>query len=260
MGSSQSTNGARVTKLTRAEEQVSGNVVIQLIERVATNPNVDVGKLERLLDLQERYQLRQAEVAFNAAMQAAQSEMPVVLRDAKNPQTNSSYARLETVSKVMSPVITKHGFAMSFGTDVSPLPDHYRVTCELSHSAGFSRRYHADVPVDGAGIKGIANKTLTHALGSTLSYGRRYLKLMIFDVATTDDDDGNSATFRARLSDAQIAEIEALIEEVLAQTGGSRDRYRRNFLAYMKVERIGAILASDFDRAVAAINSTRRAR
>ena len=256
----QTTTGARVAKLTRADDPASGDVVIQLIERVASNPDVDVAKLERLLDLQERYQLRQSEIAFNAAMQAAQSEMPVVLRDAKNPQTNSSYARLETVSKVMSPVITKHGFAMSFGTDVSPLPDHYRVTCELSHSAGFSRRYHADVPVDGAGIKGIANKTLTHALGSTLSYGRRYLKLMIFDVATTDDDDGNSATFRARLSDAQIAEIETLIEEVLAQTGSSPDRYRRNFLAYMKVERIGAILASDFDGAVAAIDSTRRVR
>jgi len=259
MAPQRSTNGARVTKLTRAEQH-SDDVVIQLISRVAANPAVDVSKLERLLDLQERYQLRQSEVAFNAAMQAAQAEMPVVLRDAKNPQTNSTYARLETLSKAMSPVITKHGFSISFGTDVSPLPDHYRVTCDLSHSAGFTRRYHADVPVDGAGIKGVANKTLTHALGSTLSYGRRYLKLMIFDVATTDDDDGNSASFRAKLTDNQVEEIESLIEEVVSQVGGNRERYRRNFLAFMKVDRIAAVAAADFERAVAAINSTRRDR
>ena len=245
-------------KLARATDQSDGDVVIELIERVVSNPEVDVGKLERLLELQERYQLRQAEVAFNAAMQSAQAEMPTVLRDAKNPQTNSSYARLETVSKVMSPIITKHGFAMSFGTDVSPLPDHYRVTCELSHAAGFTRRYHADVPIDGVGIKGAANKTMTHALGSTLSYGRRYLKLMIFDVATTDDDDGNRASLRPRLSDRQIEEIERLIEEVVAQVGGNLERYRRNFLAYMKVDNISAIRASDFERAIAGINSTRR--
>jgi hypothetical protein len=259
MAPQRTTTGARVTKLTRAEQH-SDDVVIQLIGRVAADPAVDVSKLERLLDLQERYQLRQAEIAFNAAMQATQAELPVVLRDAKNPQTNSTYARLETVSRAMSPVITKHGFSMSFGTDVSPLPDHYRVTCDLSHVAGFTRQYHADVPVDGAGIKGVANKTLTHALGSTLSYGRRYLKLMIFDVATTDDDDGSGASFRARLTDRQVEEIEGLIEEVVSQVGGNRDRYRRNFLAFMKVERIAAIAAVDFDRALAAINSTRRDR
>lgn len=260
MTSSNATPSAKVTIMARADDSTDTDVVIQLIERVATNPDVDVGKLERLLDLQERYKLRQAEIAFNTAMQAAQAEMPIVLRDAKNAQTNSRYARLETVSRAMNPVITRHGFAMSFGTDISPLPEHYRITCELSHAAGFTRRYHADIPVDGVGMKGATNKTLTHALGSTLSYERRYLKLMIFGVATADDDDGSSASLRPRLSDQQVAELEAHIEEVVAQLGSNPERYRRNFLAYMKVDRIAAIQEADFQRALAAINSTRRGK
>jgi len=259
-------NGGRATKVARvpqpegqpSQDDASANAVIQLIERAANNPNVDVDKLERLLGLQERYLSRQAEVAFNAAMQAAQAELPQVLRDARNPQTNSKYAKLETVSKVMNPVITSHGFSLSFGTDVSPMPDHYRITCDLSHAAGHTRHYHADVPADATGMKGAPNKTPTHAFGSTMSYGRRYLKLLIFDVATTDDNDGNATVRQPLVTEQQIAVIEGLIEDMVTLLGSNRDRYRRNFLGYMQVDRVGAIAAKDFDRALDAINSTRR--
>jgi len=241
-----------------APVEPTAGAMIQVIERAANNPNVDIDKMERLLQLQERILSRQAEVAFNAAMQAAQAELPQVLRDAKNPQTNSRYARLETVSKAMNPVITRHGFSMSFGTELSPVPDHYRITCELAHAEGHSRQYHADIPADGTGMKGTQNKTATHAFGSTMSYGRRYLKLLIFDIATTDDDDGNAASGLVPITDKQVATIEALIEEVVGVLGANRDRYLRNFLAHMKVAAIAMIPAKEFERALAAINSTRR--
>lgn len=166
--------------------------LIEIISRVASDPNCDIDKMERLLQMQERLVEREAEIAFNEAMQAAQLDMPQVLRDAKNDQTNSKYARLETIDKTIKPVIAKHGFSMSFGTEDSPNKDHYRVTCIVSHIGGFSRNYHADIPADNAGMKGTKNKTNTHAFGSSMSYGRRYLKLLIFDIATSDDD-GNAA-------------------------------------------------------------------
>lgn len=167
--------------------------LIEIISRVAADPNCDVDKMERLLQMQERLVAREAEVAFNEAMQAAQAEMPQVLRDKKNDQTNSHYARLETIDKTIKPIIARHGFSLSFGTADSPREGHYRVTCIVSHIGGHSRNYHADLPADNAGIKGSVNKTPTHAFGSSMSYGRRYLKLLIFDLATTEDDDGNGA-------------------------------------------------------------------
>ncbi|MGI9502702.1 MAG: ERF family protein, partial [Geminicoccaceae bacterium] len=142
------------------EEPVSeSTAIIQVIERAALNPAIDVEKMERLLSLQERILDREAEQSFNVAMKAAQEEMPQVLRDAKNASTSSRYARLETIAKAINPVVTKHGFSMSFGTDDSPLENHYRVTCKVSHVDGHSRDYHADVPADLTGMKGNQNKT-----------------------------------------------------------------------------------------------------
>ena len=60
------------------------------------------------------------------------------------------------------------------------------------HEAGHTKRYHVDLPIDSTGIKGSVNKTGVHANGSTYSYARRYLTMMIFNVVlTNEDNDGN---------------------------------------------------------------------
>jgi ERF superfamily len=266
MGTVGRNNGGRMNNaaaIVSANDQVRGDAersltIIQLIERAAQNPSVDLDKMERLIELQQRVLDRNAALAFNAALQAVQAELPQVVRDARNPQTNSRYARLETISKAMNPIVTKHGFSLSFGTEVSPAADHYRVTCELAHIGGHSRSYHADIPVDGTGMKGAPNKTATHAFGSTLSYGRRYLKLLIFDVATADDDDGNAAAGQNPITGRQAKTLTVLIDEVVAELGTNRERYVRNFLGYMQADSIATLAAGDYERAVDAINSTRR--
>jgi hypothetical protein len=42
--------------------------------------------------------------------------------------------------------------------------------------------------------------TKTHAVGSAMTYGRRCVLRMIFNVAIGEDDDGNCANIRAWLS------------------------------------------------------------
>src|SRR6185312_16869960 len=98
--------------------------LIQVIERAARDPSIDMDKMERLLAMQERIFARNAEIAFNDAMRAVQAEMPRIQRDANNQQTSSKYARLETINKKITPVYTQHGFSLSFGTDTSPLAEH----------------------------------------------------------------------------------------------------------------------------------------
>jgi hypothetical protein len=73
----------------------------------------------------------------------------------------------------------------------------------LSHTAGHSRHYQADVPIDNTGPKGAQNKTMTHGFGSALSYGRRYLKLLIATwrrPMTTAARPGRGATVTKRSS------------------------------------------------------------
>lgn len=162
--------------------------ILNIIERASKDPNTDVDKLERLLAMQERVLQREAEQAFNAAMRSAQDEIQPIVTNRKNPETKSRYADLERISDMVDPIIHRHGFSLSYGTTDCPLPNHYRVTCAVSHTAGHTRNYQADVPIDNTGPKGSQNKTNTHGFGSALSYGRRYLKLLILDLTTTDDD------------------------------------------------------------------------
>lgn len=229
-----------VEKIPQGEIQSLGDGILSVIARAAKDPNVDVDKMERLFAMQERVLARDAEQRFNEAMAAAQKEMPQIKRGGKNATTNSTYAELDAMSEAMLPVIAKHGFSLSFGTDVSPLPNHYRVTCDVSHIGGHTRTYNADVPADLTGMKGTPNKTSTHAFGSTLSYGRRYLKMLIFDVATTDDD-GRASSSGEKITDGQLTTLETL----LADGGGDKIKFCR----FYKINSMGELPMTKFAEA-----------
>lgn len=226
-----------VTERTPAE---SASAVIGIFERALANPDLDVEKAERMLAMQERIMDRQARMAFNDAMSAAQAEIEPVARDAYNSHTKSRYARLETISRAVTPIITKNGFAMSFGTADSPHEGHYRVTCEVTHCDGHSKQYHVDMPSETAGFKGGANKTATHAFGSAMSYGRRYLTLLIFNIAT-EDDDGQAAGRGKTITDEQCNELLALADEVGAD--------KARFCKFFKIKAFPELPAEQFKEA-----------
>lgn len=166
-------------------------------ERLAKDPTVSVENLERLMALWERNEARKAEAIFNQAMSTAQREMRPVAADAENPTTRSRYASYEALDRALRPIYTEHGFALSFNTGDAPNPEEVRVLCDVTHTGGHSRPYKLDMPADGKGPKGGDVMTKTHAAGSAITYGMRYLLKMIFNVAVSeDDDDGNSASAR----------------------------------------------------------------
>lgn len=174
--------------------QPEGATLLAVISRVASDPNADVEKMERLLAMHRDMQQRQAEADFNAAMGRVQSHMGRIGTDKRNDQTRSNYATYAKLDRVLRPLYTAEGFALSFGTDPTEQENVVRVTCHVSHSAGFTRKYVIDMPADGKGAKGNDVMTKTHATGSATQYGMRYLLKMIFNVATADeDDDGNAA-------------------------------------------------------------------
>jgi hypothetical protein len=223
------------------DEKDRENAIINVIARAASDPNTDVDKLERLLAMQERVLEREAKRAYEDAMRLAQEEIRPILKNRKNPETHSTYADLEQISELADPIIHRHGFSLSYGTADCPYPNHYRVTCCVSHSGGYSKDHQADVPVDNTGPKGGQNKTLTHGFGSSLSYGRRYLKVLIFDIKTTDDD-GNAAGRGETINDAQVAILNGLADEVNAD--------KIAFCKYLKVNDLTQLPASKYNEAM----------
>lgn len=192
--------------------------LVAVIERAALNPEVDLDKMERLLAMKERIDAKTAESAFNSAMAFAQSEMGRVSADATNPQTRSRYASYANLDRHLRPIYTRHGFALSFDTGDSPAPEHVRVVCHVTHRDGHSRDYRCDMPADGKGAKGGDVMTKTHATGSAMAYGMRYLLKLIFNVAVgEDDDDGNTASDPV-MSAAHAKEIKDLLAETKSDT------------------------------------------
>lgn len=221
---------------------------IQILQTaVELGRNAD--ELAKLMDLQERYERDKARKAYMAAMKACKENLPIVVRDAENTHTRSRYAKLENVSQKIDPTITSHGFSLSYGTEESNQPEHVRVICDCMHDGGHSQRYQLDCPYDTAGAKGTANKTAIQGMGSTISYGRRYLKLMIFDITVADED--NDGQDGAMLTGDQIASINSLLDAL----SFTDDQFRR-FLTWAGAESLDKVPAKKFDSAIKRLTDT----
>lgn len=227
--------------------------VLDMIARAAADPNVDVDKLVKLHELRLSIEAREAEVGFNTALADAQGEIEPVARNQTNTHTRSRYADLYAVSEAVTPIMTRHGLSMSFGSRPSSNPGYTVVYCDLSHRLGHTRRYELEIPLDSAGSAGKTNKTPIQALGSTVTYARRYLTLMIANVPLTDDDGNaqrepsrpstkqpiNTASESGPIDDAQQEALRKLIAET--QTNIT------SFLGYLRVESLSDIPSDQFD-------------
>ena len=167
---------------------------LALIERAARDPEVDISKMRELLEMKKEHERDIKQALYQEAMCRAQAEMEPVVRKADNSQTNSKYAKLEHISKEIKPIYVKHGFSLTYTS--KKLPDGlYMVGCWVLHSAGYKEFHELEGAIDDKGFKGNANKTSLQGLGSLISYLRRYLTCMVFDVILTDEDnDGNGDT------------------------------------------------------------------
>lgn len=180
------------------------SAIIQVIERAAMNPDVDIDKMERLLQMQERVLERQASMDFSAAMAAMQTEMPSIA-ERGTAHNNKGYATLEDIVDTVRPIMQKHGFAVSFR--VNCLQGAIEVTGVLMHKGGHREETTMQLPADNSG-----NKNAVQAFGSSTSYGKRYVLCALLNITTRgQDDDGNSAAPIKTVSPAQAAYLNSLL-------------------------------------------------
>ena len=190
--------------------------MIQVMERAVLNPEVDVDKMERIMDMQLKVIERNAEIEFNQAMAIVQSEVGFISADLDNNQTHSRYASYAQMNRALRPIYTKHNFALSFNSEPRKEKDMMSVICYVTHKAGHTRKYEIDLPADGKGPKGNDVMTKIHAAGAASSYGMRYLLKMIFNISVGEDDtDGNmpEAVQVEYITENQINELDSKIKE-----------------------------------------------
>jgi hypothetical protein len=121
---------------------------------------------------------------FAAALAAAQAKMTNPGRNAANPHFKSRYADLASVRDAVVPALASEGIGIvqrpGFAGGVVSLE-----TVLLYGDAEYPQGTLA-LPLTGGG-------NAAHAMGSALTYMRRYALAAIACVAADDDDDGNGA-------------------------------------------------------------------
>lgn len=174
--------------------------ILAVISRAAADPACDIEKMERLMAMHERMQSRTAETEFNAAMAQMQCDIPTIAERAKGHGT-IKYATLEDISDIVKPIMKANGFAISFKVEHSA--NGLSVTGILMHRAGHREETTMLLPLDTSG-----SKNAVQAVGSSTSYGKRYVMCALLNITTRgEDDDAYSAA--PSNSEPVITEIQA---------------------------------------------------
>ena len=223
--------------------------IISVIERAATNPDVDIDKMERLLEMQERIMARDAKASYASALAAMAPELPVINERGKistdrGKTVQSTYALWEDVNDAIKPVLAAHGFALSFRTGRED--GQITVTGVLSHRDGHSEETTITLPHDSSG-----SKNAVQAVGSSTSYGKRYTAGLLLNLTSRgEDDDGVAGGSGATITEAQVEDLVELAGHVGAEI--------LKFCEYLKVDSLAAILATRFGAAKAALEAKRK--
>lgn len=204
-----------------------------------------IDKLERLMDLNDRWEKSQAKKAFIEAKAAFKASAPSITKDKTNLQYNSKYATIGNVVNNTNEALSKHGLDVDWQFDQS---NGIRVTCTLTHVAGHSESVSLVGTPDSSGAKNPLQQ-----IKSTLTY----LKLATFEAVTgiatkegNRDDDGNASGTPSFITDEQVEELTALITETNTDIA--------KFLEIGKVESLSDITTQGFAKAKALLLSKQK--
>lgn len=174
--------------VTKTKPEATGSL-LEVISRAAADPNVDIEKMERLLEMQARVETRQAEVAFAEDFAAMQPKLPTITMNGEivhKGQVISQFSDWPNINKVVTPILSEHGFSLSFKP--AEKEGKTAVTAILRHRMGHQDEATLSLPTDTSGAK-----NAVQAVGSSLTYGKRYTGVLILNLTIEGEDDDGSA-------------------------------------------------------------------
>lgn len=218
--------------------QSESAAILSMIERMARDQTVDIARLEKILELRERVETRNARIAFAEAVASAKAQIKPVVRNTKG-HNDKKYADFAAIASEVDPVLSQHGLSYRFR---SKQGDKITVTCILSHRDGHSEETELSAASDTSG-----NKNAIQAIGSTLTYLQRYSLVLSLGLSSGHDDDGKAAGAGEAITQKQADDLRDLIESVGANVA--------IFLKYYGVAAIEELPVAKLDSAVAKLQA-----
>lgn len=234
-----------VPQTVETEPQVPAAMTPMDMIAIAVQSDASIEKLEKLMQLQERYEANQGRKAFDKAMADAKAEIPVIIKSREvdfvgktGIRTHYHYEDLAVIAETINPILATHGLSYRYRT--SQEADRVTVTCIISHRDGYSEETSLSAAADQSG-----NKNNIQAVGSTISYLQRMTLKAGMGLAAARDDDGQASGAGTTINDKQFEELQALIDK----TGVPSDELCR----HLKINSLKAMPITQLDLAVAII-------
>ncbi|WP_321905183.1 ERF family protein [Paraburkholderia tropica] len=241
---------ADITDIQMAEPVTAKPLVVQQASAVVSTPTpadllrhaldsgADLDRLERLMDMQIKWEANEARKAYHLAMAQFKKNPPTIIKDkhvsfdTSKGRTEYDHATLGEVCEKIVAALAEHDFSHRW---IPGRADNggMKVTCVLTHKLGHSEETELEAPHDQSG-----GKNSIQAMSSTVTYLQRYSLLAAVGLAAKDapDDDGRGADGRPTADD-----VWAKWETELTSAGTVEDVRRVRALAGSAFQAIGDV-------------------
>ena len=163
-----------------------------MLLQMAMDQGADLDRLERLMDMNDRWEKSNARKAFIEAMAEFKKNAPTIVKDKKVAFDGTSYkhAELDQVCDKVNAALSLVG--ISHRWTVAQKESRICVTCILTHIMGHSEEVTLESGADTSG-----KKNAIQAIASAVTYLQRYTLLASCGLATGADDDGRMGADQA---------------------------------------------------------------
>lgn len=225
----------------------SSQMTMPQVMQLAIKEKAGVETIEKMMELQERYEANEARKAYHVAMTAFKADPPQIDKDAsvKYGQTAYKHATLANVTSKINKALSGHGLSASWQTEQKEKG--ITVICKITHILGHSESTPLTAPADSSGAK-----NNIQAIGSTITYLERYTLLSLTGLATSEMDDDGAGSEAEYISEDQLVTINEYFDVL--------DVDVKKFKAFMKVEDVSEILKKNYNKAISALKEKEKAQ
>lgn len=178
------------------EEKLPAQGTPDALLTLAITNNLDIEKLQKLMEMKKDWEDRLAKKAFFSALSLFQSKCPVIKKNETvkfenraGGKTSYSFAPLSEIEKQIKDPMHECGLSRSYRIDDFTNPEKITVFCRIAHVDGYSEETPMSAAKDNSG-----GKNEIQMRGSTITYLERYTLLAALGLTTADEDnDGQSA-------------------------------------------------------------------
>ena len=216
---------------------------------LAVQQNADIDKLEKLMDLQERFNKAEALKAFNFAMADFKKETIEITKDATvsypttKGKTTYDHATLNHIAKSIDGPLSDVGIIYRWNTNQEG--NSVTVTCILTHDLGHSESTTLTAEADSSG-----GKNSIQAIGSTVTYLQRYTLIAACGLTIGGmDNDGHEP------KDTITEVLAGNLEQLIKDCGANQKRFDEWLFSTFDVKQYSDLSQEEFNTAVSKLKA-----